>query len=236
MAKFDGNPMDWPRVEWGQFLTDLNWQQGDHMIVVGETNSGKTTLISKVLPQRPYAVVFVSKTYDKSFNRKRWPGFTIMREWNARKAATLRHVLLWPEAGKTIDETLENQYRVFRDALNEIYREKGWAVCIDELQWAVDMLGFDKYMKTYQHQARSSGITVITGFQRPSNVPVITYGSATHAFVSRQTEDADVKRLAQLGGVDADKLRAALPLIPKHHWLYLGRAATTGAVLTRVTL
>jgi hypothetical protein len=178
----------------------------------------------------------VTKTYDKSFAKAKWPGFTIMREWNARKAAELRHVLLWPEPGRTIRETLENQRRVFDDALNEIYREKGWTVCVDELQWMVDELKFDREMRTYQHQARSSGITVVTGFQRPSHVPVITYGSATHAFVSRQTEDSDVKRLAALGGIDAEKLRAALPLIPKHTWLYLGRAATTGAVLTRVTL
>ncbi len=234
--KYDGNPLDFPRVEWDEFVASLKWRQWQHMIVVGETNSGKTTLISKLLPLREYVVVFVTKTYDDSFTRKRWPGFTIMREWDARKAAVAKRVLLWPTAEKTIDATLVNQKRVFDAALNEIYREKGWCVCFDELQWMVDMLGFGTYMKTYQHQARSSGITVVTGFQRPSNVPVITYGSATRAFVSRQTEDADVKRLAALGGIDAVQLRAALPLIRERDWLYLDKTATTGAVLTRVKL
>ena len=236
MAKYDGNPMDFPRLEWEAFLESFSWRQGEHVITVGETGSGKTTLLSKILPAREYVVVFVTKTYDDSFHKSKWPGFTIMREWNARKAAIAKRVLLWPEPGDTIRSTLDNQFRVFDKALNEIYREKGWCVCIDELQWVVDELKFAREMRTYQHQARSSGITMVTGFQRPSHVPVITYGSATHAFVSRQTEDSDVKRLAALGGIDADQLRAALPLIPKHSWLYLGRAATTGAVLTRVKL
>ena len=236
MAKYQGDPMDWPRIPWAEFLDSLGWKQGEHVIVVGETGSGKTTLLSKILPLREYVVVMVTKTYDTSFAKSKWPGFTIMREWNARKAAELRKVLLWPEPGKTIRETLENQRIVFDDALNEIYRERGWCVCVDELQWMVDELKFDREMRTYQHQARSSGITVVTGFQRPSHVPVITYGSATHAFVSRQSEDGDVKRLAALGGIDAEKLRSALPLLPRHSWLYLGRAATTGAVLTRVDL
>lgn len=236
MARFIGDPLDWPRVPWETFLTGMRWRQGEHVITVGETGSGKTTLLSKILPMRGYVVVMVTKTYDKSFSRKRWPGFHIMREWNAREAAQKRHVLLWPDAGKTIRETVDNQRRVFDTALNEIYRERGWTVCVDELQWMVDELKLDREMRTYQHQARSSGITVVTGFQRPSHVPVITYGSARHAFISRQSEDQDCKRLAALGGVDAEKLRAALPLLPKHYWLYLGRAATTGAVLTKVSL
>lgn len=236
MARFDGDPLDWPEVPWSQFLPNMGWKQGEHVITVGETGSGKTTLLSKILPLREYVVVFVTKTYDESFAKKKWPGFTIMREWNARKAAENKHVLLWPSPGKGIVDTAENQIRVFAKALNEIYRDRGWTVCFDELQWMVDELKFGREMRTFQHQARSSGITVVSGFQRPSHVPVITYGSAMHALVSRQSEDADVKRLAALGGIDADKLRAALPLLPKHEWLYVGRAATTGAVRTRVDL
>lgn len=223
-------------LSWADFLSSFTWRQGEHLITVGETGSGKTTLLSKILPLRSYVVVFVTKTYDKSFDASKWPGFTVMREWNGRKAAELEKVLLWPKAGKTIRETLEVQKEVFDKALNEIYRDRGWTICVDELQWVVDELKFDREMRTYQHQARSSGITVVTGFQRPSHVPVITYGSASHAFVSRQSEDGDVKRLAALGGIDAEKLRSALPLLPRHSWLYLGRAATTGAVLTRVDL
>lgn len=236
MARYDGDPMDWPQIPWAQFLQEMKWKQGEHLITIGETGSGKTILLSKLMPLRKYVVVFVTKTHDSSFDKSKWPGFTVMREWNAAKAAQAGHVLLWPKPGKTISETVENQIAVFDKALNEIFRDKGWAVCIDELQWVVDELKFAREMRTYQHQARSSGITVISGFQRPSHVPVITYGSASHAFISRQSEDGDVKRLAALGGIDADKLRAALPLLPKHHWLYVGRAARNGAVLTKVDL
>jgi hypothetical protein len=206
------------------------------MIVIGETNSGKTTLLSQVLYKRPYVVVFVTKTFDDSFDRKRWPGYTLMREWNGYKAAQAERVLLWPKHGKTIPETRELQRTVFEEAFNRIYLERGWTVVVDETQWMVDELKLGTAVKTFQHQARSSGITNVSGVQRPSHIPVITYGSATHAYVSRQTEDSDVKRLAALGGVDSNLLRDTLPLIPPRHWLYLSKVATTGPILTKVDL
>lgn len=214
----------------------LGWLQGEHVIVIGETGSGKTTLLSQILDIPRYVVVFVTKTYDQSFSKTRWPGWHVMDKWNPREAAGHGHVLLWPKPGDTIKETVENQQQVFGDALNRIYRDRGWTVVVDELQWMVDELKFGREMRTYQHQARSSGITVVSGLQRPSHVPVITYGSATHAFVSRQTERQDVKRLADLGGVDAKALSDALPVIPKRHWLYLHKGSRRGGIVTKVEL
>lgn len=235
--------LGFPFAPWNDVLGDMvsrrkgdAWLQGEHMIVIGETGSGKTTLLSQILGIRPYCVVFVTKTYDESFSRRRWPGWTIMRQWNPREAAERKHVLLWPKPGASIAETVDEQRRVFGDALNRIYRDRGWCIVVDELQWVVDELKFGREMRTYQHQARSSGITVVSGFQRPSHVPVITYGSASHVFVSRQREDADVKRLAALGGVDARELRQALPVVPDRHWLYLRKGSRRPALLTRVTL
>lgn len=233
--------LGFPFTEWGTVTgalasrrRGLGWLQGEHLIVIGETGSGKTTLLSQILDIPAYVVVFVTKTYDDSFSRKRWPNWHIMRQWNPREAAHHGHVLLWPKAGATIAETVDEQKRVFGDALNRIYRDRGWTVVVDELQWVVDELKLGREMRTYQHQARSSGITVVSGMQRPSHVPVITYGSATHAFVSRQVERDDVKRLADLGGIDAKVLAQALPVIPDRHWLYMHKGSKTPTVLTKV--
>lgn len=214
----------------------LGWLQGEHLLVIGETGSGKTTLLSQILDIPSFVVVFVTKTYDDSFSKRKWPGWRILDKWDPRTAAHHKRVLLWPRPGDTIRETVERQQEVFGDALNRIYRDRGWTVVVDELQWVVDELKFAREIRTYQHQARSSGITVVSGMQRPSHVPVITYGSATHAFVSRQTEHADVKRLADMGGIDARDLAAMLPTIPDRHWLYLNRTSRRGGILTRVQL
>lgn len=229
--------IQFPTVPWSQFTSGFKWSQGDHLLAVGETKSGKTTLLSQIVPYRRFVVVFVTKSYDETFNNKKlWPGFTILREWNNRKAYNAEKVLLWPRPGKTIDETVALQETVFRKAMNDIYLERGWCVVVDEAQWCVDMLHLSTYLKTYQHQARSSGITNALGFQRPSGIPVVAYGGSTHAFISRQVEDDDVKRLAGLGGIDAKVLRATLPQIPQHHWLYLNKLASTGPILTKVEI
>ena len=223
-----------PYVPWETFLRTWRWKQGEHVLTIGETGSGKTTLLTHLLSQRKYAVVFVTKTYDLAFTAKRWPGWHRLYEWNAREA--VEHggrVLLWPKPGDTIRETAKIQTKVFGEAFNRIYKDRGWTTVIDEVQWMVDELRLGQELRTYQHQARSSGITVVSGMQRPSGAPVITYGSASHAFISRQSEDDDVKRLAALGGVDAKDLRNILPMIPKYHWLYLGRSSGSRPILTK---
>lgn len=236
MAKYDGDPMDWPRLRWRAFQDSLRWKQGEHLLVIGDTGSGKTTLLRHLVPHhREFVVVFVTKTFDQSFDRKKWPGFTILREWDKRKAVRARKVLLWPEGKGTIPETVENQKRVFDKAINEIFNQRGWCLVIDEMQWMIDQLRFDLHMRTMQHQGRSSGLTIVSGFQRPAGVPLIVYTSASRIFFSNQTEDADVKRISGMAGLgDADplKVKAALPRIAKHDWLYLGK--DIGACLTRI--
>jgi hypothetical protein len=46
---------------------------------------------------------------------------------------------------------------------------------------------------------------MVTLMQRPSNVPLIIYGSASHAFISRTRELADLKRLAEMGAKESSR-------------------------------
>lgn len=223
-----------PFVPWSTFQRDWRWRQGEHVLTIGETGSGKTTLLTHLLRERKYSVVFVTKTYDTSFSPRKWRGWQRMYTWDAREAIDRGgKILLWPKAGESIRETAKLQTQVFSHALNHIYKDRGWTTIIDEVQWVVDELHLGQELRTYQHQARSSGITVVSGMQRPSGAPVITYGSASHAFISRQSEDDDVRRLAALGGMDASELRKILPSIPKYHWLYLGRTNGARPILTK---
>lgn len=189
-------------VSWDAFIRSLRWKQGEHAAIIKPTGGGKTTLIGAVLPahRSPAIVVCVTKVYDKTF-REQFPsrdGWYRCEEWPPPRH--VNKVLLWPRlSGKTIPEIVAIQRRVFRTALDSIFTEMGWTVVFDEEHYLCSTLGLSEYVAMYHHQGRSSGLTCIDGIQRPKFVPVVTYSSATHAFIGQTTDADDLKRLADLG-------------------------------------
>ena len=206
-------------VPWQEFLSQhFRWKQGEHLLTIGRTGNGKTTLLSKIADQREYKVMFVTKVHDDTIT-KQFKDWDILREWNPKRHH--RKILLWPDSSGTLKEIRMRQRHVFEEALDAIFKDRGWTPIFDEAHWMATQLGLADAMAMYQHQARSSYLTVVTGVQRPSHIPVITYGSATHAFLGRQNEPSDLRRLSGLGGVDSKQLGENLLSLPKHEWVYV---------------
>jgi hypothetical protein len=224
-------------VPWDTFTQSFRWRQGEHLLIVKPTGGGKTTLLANLLPfqKAPAQVVFVTKVYDatitKQFSKK--DGWYRVEKWPPPRYAD--KVLLWPRAGKTITETLEIQRRVFLDALDSIFQERGWTVVFDEEHYLCSELGLSKEVAMYHHQGRSSGLTVVDGIQRPKYVPLITFSSATHAFIGNTTDRDDLKRLADLGGVDAKQLQAEAMVLDFYEFIYVP-ARVRGRVPVRTTV
>lgn len=206
-------------VPWAEFKRNhFRWNQGEHVITIGRTGNGKTTLLSQLAPYRKFKVMFVTKIHDDTITRN-FKGWDVMREWNPRRHN--HNILLWPKPDGTLREIRVRQREVFSDALDKIFKDRGWTVMLDEAHWMATELGLAQEMAMYQHQARSSYLTVVNGVQRPSHIPVITYGSATHAFLGRQNEPGDLRRLSGLGGVDSRELASNLLTLPKYEWIYV---------------
>jgi hypothetical protein len=70
-------------------------------------------------------------------------------------------------------------------------------------------------------QGRSSGLSIVNGTQRPAWVPVVTYSSATHSMIWRTTHRDDLKRIAELGGVEMRDLQRNLLTLDKHDFIYV---------------
>jgi len=221
-----------PFVPWRQFLDNWNWKQGEHVLVIGRTGQGKTTLISKIVDRRQHVAMFATKVYDPVL-KKQFPGFKVVREW---KKPDHDKLMLWPTAKTDLRDIKDLQGEVFQDALNQIFHDRGWCLVVDEAHWITTELGLGQELAMFQHQARSSGISVVTGVQRPAFIPVITYGSTSHAFMGRINEPGDIKRLAGLGGVDAKELGKHLLELPKHEWIYVDNTGNTPPVRTKIDL
>ena len=221
-----------PFVHWRDFLNRWNWQQGEHVLVIGRTGQGKTTLISKIVERRKHVAMFATKLHDPVL-KKQFPDFKVVSNW---KKPDHDRIMLWPKSASDLRDIRNVQADVFQDALNQIFHDRGWCLVIDEAHWITSELGLGQELAMFQHQARSSGISVVTGVQRPAFIPVITYGSTSHAFMGRINEPGDIKRLSGLGGVDAKELGKHLLELPKHEWVYVDNTGNMSPVRTKIDL
>jgi hypothetical protein len=235
-----------PFVPWDKFVKEWTWNQGEHLLVVGDTGQGKTTIQSRLLDKREFVVIFVTKTHDDTITREyRDRGYRIIEDWDdvpneydevRKRVLPYKKLLLWPKPEKDLRITKAKQRVVFRKALNSIFLERGWTVVLDEEHYMVQSLKLGEEVETYHHQARSSKITVVDGIQRPAWVPVITYGSATHGFIAKVTNRDDMKRLSNLGGVDHKLLESVLADLPRHQYLVVNTRGDYSPFRTKVTL
>lgn len=209
------------------------WNQGEHVVVSGGTGSGKTALgrhIDQVRIDRGgFVVVFVCKLRPDQTILDDYKGFVRWDHWKKHPSPHENKVLLWPNTDKIKGSNFQRQARdlqrdVFGQAFDGIARNGKWTVDLDEGLYMCS----NKYMNMEDDVAmlhalgRSSGVTIVTKMQRPSNVPLIIYGSASHAFVGRTRERADVQRLAELGSRQTSKeMQARISALGRHDFMWL---------------
>lgn len=184
------------------------WKQGQHILVTGDTGSGKTMLARQLdqirIDRGGYVLVMVCKLQDDETITKDYAGFTRWERMKKRPAPHENKVLLWPDTSKfkTMREKRAYQREVFQEAFDILANVGKWTLHVDEGLYVChpSYLGLADELAMSHALGRSSGLTLITLAQRPSNLPLILYGSASHAFVGRTRQASDNKRLAEMGG------------------------------------
>lgn len=160
------------------FLENWEWIPGDtgeHVTLVGTTGEGKTSLVKDItvgrLKQFPKArfIWLVNKDKDLSLTELINTGkVAVIQKWDDLTYAerTKRWIILWPEYHNASDSRLINK-PIFQEALDKIMREGDWHVYIDEANYLIEQMHLRETLDEYWHAARSSGIPVIAGAQRP---------------------------------------------------------------------
>lgn len=198
-------------------MAAVKWIQGEHVIIVGDTGSGKTYLESKLLALRQHVIVLRTKPDNIVFS-----GF--------HKVPTVGKIgsQRFDNAGKIITKFLlhpdyEKQQREASLMFHRVWKEGGWCVAIDEVYYSTQILKLEKDINKLLTQGRSKHISVVCGMQRPAWVSRFALSQATHAFIFR-CEGKDLKSLAESLSPAIIKPVEALR---GHDFVYFNRATRT---------
>jgi ABC-type dipeptide/oligopeptide/nickel transport system ATPase component len=184
----------------------ITWKQGEHVAVVGDTGTGKTYLIAKLIETQPFAVVFRTKPDDIRFE-----GFRKSRNGDAVDDIRLDRILLEPK--------YEHQAYHGWELLEKTWKHGGWCVVIDEL-WYAEKIGLKVPIERMLTQGRSKGITGVVGMQRPAQVSRFALSQCTHLFVFR-VEGRDLMTIKES---TTPRIVGPIDAISGHDFVYYNRA------------
>jgi len=209
----------YPFVPWDRLLPAIKWDQGQHVLCVGGTGTGKSTVAGQFLNRRSQVVVVVSKGADPIFDTAPYNKYPRIQEWPPPRRrptedkAHWKHVLLWPANQKTVKATKTHKTQIFSGMFDDILLRRGnWCIDVDETHYAAESLKLETEIADTLEQGRSFGISMWNNTQRPARIPIACYVNSSHAFLFQTEESYDIDRLARMGGKHTNRQEMAYNL------------------------
>lgn len=217
-----------PREE---FLTRRwRYRPGEHVTLLGPTQSGKTTLGYQLLqrvirPELP-AVILVMKPRDRVVSR--WSaelGLRTVGQWPPppRPWEKPPGWVLWPKHTFEPDKDDEILRAQFRKAILDNYRRGERITFGDEVYGLAGELKLTRELTAVWSRGAAMGNGLWTATQRPRAVPLMAYSQAEHVLMAYTPDKADRDRYSEIGGIDPDIVKQVTARLPKFHWLYVRR-------------
>lgn len=211
-----------PSVPWEAFMQALRaeWQQGEPMTLLGRTGSGKTTAAVQVLSVRKYVVALLTKRKDDLFPVFKRNGYRMLKpgqDWPEVSVSPRIAMHIAPEGLSRRDGYAQAAH--IRGLLSEVWERGNWTLYIDEIAQLSDLLKLDMELRSLWKEARSSGVTIVAGTQRPSRVPIEAYSQPRFLLLWRTNDRDQLKRLGDMNAVNPDPVRHAITNLSPHEIL-----------------
>jgi hypothetical protein len=196
-----------------QLVLPYPWEPGEHMAVIGDTGSGKSTLMGGLdgepglLDYRKWVTILRSKGDDVVYNAKR-----VMTAMPSLGDPKLMHIELFPKRGRELRE--------FEIALDTVFKQKGWTLYVDELYHADRLLSLRPKIEDFLTRGRSLGLTMVVGLQRPVSVSRFAISQSKHVIVFSQ-EGRDAKTI---GDATTPRIVPVIEQLARYQFVWFERA------------
>lgn len=204
-----------------EFFSDVfDYRPGDHLSAISPTGAGKTHLIyqamDSAMDQNPSmsAVSLMPKPRDPAtvqwanqLNLKETPDWPPTRHfWDPKP----RGYVLWPHHDSHIDaiQNREQIAGVLRKCLHHQYWKGNSVTFADDVHNLAVLMGLNPELEQFWTAGRSSGAGLWSANQKPSGtlgsgaVSSFSYNAPSHLFLGRDTDERNVKRFAEIGGIE----------------------------------
>lgn len=209
---------------WNEAIRRMDWRPGEHITLIGPNGAGKTELISRLMEQRRYNLFIGTKRIDATqdllarkhrlrrikdaaeLNPELGSGFYFKPDWPRRLSARSRR---------------EYHARAYREVLEASFWQTRWTTYADELRVLSHILGLNDEIVEHLIQGRSQKSSLVSGTQRPRFVPLEAYDQAYHLFLWRDNDEANIKRISEMAGLNRQAVIAVVPGLARHDVLYV---------------
>lgn len=167
------------------FQLPWQWNPGQHLVVIGETGSGKSSLMERILSTRRFFVVIRTKPDEVTY-----PVQIVTKTARTLNDQRYDRIELAPPPQQA------KQRQEIERALDLIFKHGGWTNYIDERFYVEDTLHVSKEkLNMLSTQGRSKKITLADGAQRPTGISRFVLSQATHV-ICFGIEPEDARTLA----------------------------------------
>jgi hypothetical protein len=232
-----------------QTFLDEYWayRAGQHVTILGKTNSGKTTLGYQLLdksarPELP-ALVLVMKPRDATASHyARGQDMPRVRYWPQAPNPMRRKprgYTIWPQPTFDPDRDDETLFWTFRSVILDSYKRGNRILFADEIvdvselrsQIEPKLGNLRRPLDAVWKRGRSMGCGLWAATQRPAGMSYHGYSAPEHIFIAHDPDYRTRKRYDEIGGVDTGLVQSVVMRLPPWHFLYLQRSTGTYCVV-----
>jgi hypothetical protein len=194
-------------------LFKAEWHQGEHVVILGPTGTGKTYFSQPILDIREYVCVLAVKPRDDTLERFRdgwqygYKQYSVIKKWPPPHG--YNRVVYW-EKPKGIDKTVEQAQHIHK-ALDIMYRQGSWTIYFDDAGYIAGTLGLGRALGVLLNQGRSSHLNIVVVVQRPTSVvarvPKEAFSQPRHKLLFKYENRDELKAAATVADMDVYQLQ-----------------------------